>query len=45
MFQYQQLLGEDFLRARDPALSRELNPELLGFDAWLAANAGKIPRE
>jgi len=45
MFQYQQLGGKDFLRARDPVLSRELNPELQSFDAWMAANAGRIPRE
>ena len=45
MFQYQQLLGPDFLRARDPELSRHLNPELLTFDEWLRANAGRIPRE
>lgn len=44
MFQYQQLLGPDFLRARDPRAARELNPELLDFDAWLTANAARIPR-
>lgn len=43
MFQYHQLMGADFLKARDPKLSRELNPELLDFDAWLAANASRIP--
>jgi uncharacterized protein YbjT (DUF2867 family) len=43
MFQYQRIAGETFQRHRDPALSRELNPALLTFDAWLAANASRIP--
>ncbi len=43
MFQYQAILGDEFLRARDTGLSRALNPELLTFDAWLAANASRIP--
>ena len=43
MFQFHALLGEDFQRARDPKRARELDPELLDFDAWLAANAAKIP--
>lgn len=43
MYQYQAILGDEFLRDRDPALSRSLNPELLTFDAWLAANAERIP--
>jgi len=43
MFQFQAILGEAFLRSRDPELSRSLNPELLSFDAWLAANAGRVP--
>jgi uncharacterized protein YbjT (DUF2867 family) len=43
MFQYQAILGDEFLRSRDPALSRALNPGLLDFDAWLAANAARIP--
>ena len=43
MFQFQAILGEEFLRSRDPVRSRSLNPELLTFDAWLAANAGRIP--
>jgi hypothetical protein len=42
MFQYQQILGDAFYKARDPRESRELNPALLNFDAWLAANKGKI---
>ena len=43
MFQFQAILGDEFLRSRDPGLSRSLNPELLSFDAWLAANIGRIP--
>ena len=42
MFQFQQILGEEFERNRDPKGSRELNPQLQDFDAWLAANKGKI---
>jgi uncharacterized protein YbjT (DUF2867 family) len=43
MFQYQAILGDEFLRSRDPARSRLLDPELLSFDAWLRANIGRIP--
>ena len=43
MFEYQALLGDEFLKTRDPALSRSLDPELLSFDDWLSANAGRIP--
>jgi hypothetical protein len=43
MFQFQAILGDEFLRSRDPGLSRSLNPGLLDFDAWLAAYAGRIP--
>lgn len=43
MYQYQAILGDEFLRDRDPALSRALNPELLSFQAWLAANGSRIP--
>jgi len=43
MFQFQQIRGEDFYKDRDPKLSRALNPELLDFDAWLAANGSRIP--
>jgi len=42
MFEYQALRGADFLRARSPERARELNPELLSFDAWLSSNAGRI---
>jgi uncharacterized protein YbjT (DUF2867 family) len=43
MFQFQAILGDEFLRSRDPERSRSLNPDLLSFDAWLAANSGRIP--
>ncbi len=42
MFEYHALLGARFEAARDPKLARELNPATLDFDAWLAANAGRI---
>ena len=42
MFQYQAIAGDAFLRARDPAGARLLNPQLQDFDAWLAANASRI---
>ena len=43
MFQFQSMLGDEFLKARDPKRSRELNPALVDFDGWLAQNASKIP--
>jgi uncharacterized protein YbjT (DUF2867 family) len=43
MYQWQAILGEEFLRARPVEPTRALNPELLSFDAWLAANASRIP--
>jgi uncharacterized protein YbjT (DUF2867 family) len=43
MFEFQAILGDEFLRNRDPEISRSLSPELLSFDAWLAANAGQVP--
>lgn len=45
MFQYQAILGDEFARSRDVALSRSLNPGLLSFDAWLTKNKGSIPLE
>jgi uncharacterized protein YbjT (DUF2867 family) len=42
MFEYQAMRGEEFQRLRDVKLSRELNPALQTFDAWLAANASKL---
>jgi uncharacterized protein YbjT (DUF2867 family) len=43
MFQFQAIRGDEFLRERDPQRSRTLNPQLLSFDAWLEANASRIP--
>jgi hypothetical protein len=43
MFQFQAIRGDEFLRSRDPEVSRSLNPRLLDFDAWLEANASRIP--
>ena len=43
MFQFQAILGDEFLRMRDLELSRSLNPALQTFDAWLAANAARVP--
>ena len=43
MFQFQAILGDEFLRSRDPERARSLNPELLSFDAWLQANAARVP--
>jgi len=40
MFEYQLLMGGRFVR--DPAVARELDPQLQDFDAWLATNASKI---
>ncbi len=42
MFEYQQLLGPRFLQARDPKLTRELNPATLDFAAWLRGRASRI---
>jgi uncharacterized protein YbjT (DUF2867 family) len=44
MFQFNRDFSDDFCRLRDLALSRSLNPALQTFDAWLAANAGRIPK-
>jgi uncharacterized protein YbjT (DUF2867 family) len=43
MFQFQALLGEEFLRSRAVEPARALHPKLLSFDAWLAAHADRIP--
>lgn len=43
MFQFHQLLGDEFQRARDAQKARALNPSLHDFDAWLSANASSIP--
>lgn len=43
MFEYQAILGEEFLRARSVETTRALNPGYQSFDTWLAANAARIP--
>jgi uncharacterized protein YbjT (DUF2867 family) len=43
MFEFQAILGDEFLRSRDPKQSRALNPQLQSFDAWLGSNASRIP--
>jgi uncharacterized protein YbjT (DUF2867 family) len=43
MFQFYHDCNEQFLSARSVEFSRSLNPRLLDFDAWLAANARRIP--
>jgi uncharacterized protein YbjT (DUF2867 family) len=43
MFQFQQILGDEFQGYRDPAKSHALNPSLQDFDAWLAHNVASIP--
>ena len=44
MFQFIRDFSDDFCTLRDLELSRSLNPALQTFDAWLAANAGRIPK-
>jgi uncharacterized protein YbjT (DUF2867 family) len=43
MFQFQAILGDEFLGTRDVQLAGSLNPALLDFEAWLTANVGRIP--
>ena len=43
MFQFQAIRGDDFQRARSPEVARALHPQLQTFDAWLGANAARIP--
>jgi uncharacterized protein YbjT (DUF2867 family) len=45
MFQFKRDFEREFRAARDPAFARRLNPALQSFDAWLAANATRIPLE
>jgi uncharacterized protein YbjT (DUF2867 family) len=45
MFQFQAILGDEFLRFRDPKLSRSLNPALLSFDGWLSTNVSRMLSE
>ncbi|HUU34665.1 MAG TPA: NmrA/HSCARG family protein [Vicinamibacterales bacterium] len=43
MFQFYRDFSDDFMAARPVDGSRALNPSLQSFDAWLAANATRIP--
>jgi uncharacterized protein YbjT (DUF2867 family) len=43
MFQFKRDFEEYFCGARNPRLSRRLNPALQTFETWLAANHGSIP--
>jgi uncharacterized protein YbjT (DUF2867 family) len=43
MFQFYRDFSEEFIAIRDIGYSKELNPELLDFDRWLAKYAAKIP--
>jgi hypothetical protein len=42
-FQFYRDFEDYFCGARNLEWSRSLNPELLTFDAWLAANKSRIP--
>ncbi|ALM09040.1 nucleoside-diphosphate sugar epimerase [Sediminicola sp. YIK13] len=42
MFQFNQEFETDFCRARDLKLAKELNPELLSFEAWLRKNKNRL---
>lgn len=43
MFQFYHDFETEFCAPRDPGFSRELNPKLQTFAAWLAANHDRIP--
>ncbi len=43
MFQWQRDFEKEYGGPRDVAATRALNPQLQSFDAWLAANIGKVP--
>jgi uncharacterized protein YbjT (DUF2867 family) len=43
MFQFKRDFEKDFCGARDPAVSRALNPELQTFATWLARHKAEIP--
>jgi uncharacterized protein YbjT (DUF2867 family) len=45
MFQFYRDFAKAVNTARSPEVSRSLNPALQTFDAWLAANKGRIPLE
>jgi uncharacterized protein YbjT (DUF2867 family) len=43
MFQFYAEFSDHFTSTRDVAVARSLDPQLLTFDAWLAANKDSIP--
>ena len=43
MFQFYRDFDKDANKLRDIQFSKELNPELKSYEAWLAENAKKIP--
>src|SRR5207249_4688041 len=45
MFQFKRDFEEAYCGARNIAATRALNPALQTFEAWLAANKGRIPLE
>ena len=45
MFQFTRDFEEVFCGARNPDVSRALNPSLQTFEAWLAKNKDRIPLE
>ena len=45
MFQFKHDFARQFCAARDPALTRELDPQVRTFAQWLQANAMRLPIE
>lgn len=45
MFQFKRDFNDDYCKSRSVELARNLNPDLLNFDAWLAKYKDKIPLE
>lgn len=43
MFQFYDVFEQEFVEARDIAAAKELNPDLMSFEQWLAVNAKKLP--
>ena len=43
MLQFKRDFESEYAGARDLDFARSLNPELQDFDAWLRANAARIP--
>jgi uncharacterized protein YbjT (DUF2867 family) len=42
MFQFNQEFETDFCKARDVKVAKELNPELMSFEAWLRKNKNRL---